>query len=176
MRKDDVKEMFTYACFFATLRLAMGIENTIAKKDINRIAYPAIQFICCLLHFIVYFLGRRFIDKFVAMIVAVYVATHFLVLARVEVMVNQGEDIEEIGKWLRGTITVNTGVTFLLLAPSIDYILFGYAPCVILTTVTCVFRLSLDKKAMITVVVWVFAGIVFWYIFQKRELKRFYEQ
>ena len=95
-RKDDVKEMFTYACFFVTLRLAMGIYNTIASKDIDRIAYPAIQFICCLLHFIVYLLGRRFKDKFVAMIVAVYVATHLLVLARVEVMLNQGEDIDEI--------------------------------------------------------------------------------
>ena len=67
-------------------------------------------------------------------------------------------------------------MAFLLLAPSIDYILFCYAPCVILTTVFCVFRLSLDKKAMITAVAWVFAGIVFFYIFQKRELKRFYEQ
>ena len=39
-------------------------------------------------HVAVYFLGRRFKDKFVPMIVSLYIAQQFLVVARVELMAN----------------------------------------------------------------------------------------
>ena len=40
-RKDDVKEMYTYACFFMIFRLVIGSYNTIVSKDIDRFALLA---------------------------------------------------------------------------------------------------------------------------------------
>ena len=91
-------------------------------------------------------------------------------------MTDQGEDTVEVTKWLNNTISAIVAITFLLLAPSIDYILFCYAPCALLTTVFIVFRYSLSKKQIVSSSSVVIGAIVFWYIFQKRELKRFYEQ
>ena len=168
--------MYTYACFFVTLRLAIGIYNAIVSRDIKQTSYPAIQFMGCLLHYAVYFLGRRFKDKFVPMIVIVYVTMYFLAVARMEVMANQGKDDDEMSLWIRGTVSVITAVTCLLLTPSVNYILFCYAPCALMTTVICIFRYSLERKQIIGIAAWVFASLILWYILQKRELKRFYEQ
>ena len=67
-------------------------------------------------------------------------------------------------------------VAILLLAPSIDYVLFCYLPCSVTTLIICVFRYSLDRKLLLNTPLYLLAMVVFWYILQMRELKRFFEQ
>ena len=67
-------------------------------------------------------------------------------------------------------------VAVLLLTPSIDYILFYYAPCYMITLGICVFRFDLERRVLLNMFGWLIGMVIFWLILQKRELKRFYEQ
>ena len=87
-RKDDVKEMFLYACFFVSLRMALGLYITVAKHDIHQFLNFALWVVWSLLHVAAYLLGRRFKDKYVLMIVSLYASSHLIILVRMEVMAN----------------------------------------------------------------------------------------
>ena len=85
-RKDDVKEMFLYACFFVSLRMALVVYNTVTRYDIHQFVNFALWTVWSLLHVAAYLLGRRFKDKYVLMIVSLYASSHLIVLVRMEIM------------------------------------------------------------------------------------------
>ena len=67
-------------------------------------------------------------------------------------------------------------VAIILLSPSIDYILFCFGPCYMITLGICVFHFDLEKSFLFNMFGWLIGITIFWLVLQKRELKRFYEQ
>ena len=85
-RKEDVKDMFTYACFFVALRLVLGVYTTIVRNDFIAFVNLTMWSVWAFLHAVAYFLGRRCKDKFVLMIILLYASAHLLIVLRVELM------------------------------------------------------------------------------------------
>ena len=85
-RKEDVKDMFSYACFFVALRLAMGVYTTIVRYNLLALVKLTMWSVWALLHVAAYFLGRRFKEKFVLMIVCLYTSTNLFIVFRAEFM------------------------------------------------------------------------------------------
>ena len=88
--------MYTYVLVFATLRLILEMYNTVVREDVFSLAYLIIWVLWTLLHYAVYFLGRRFKDKFVLMLVLLYIAAHLITMYRVDLMADEGKKPDEI--------------------------------------------------------------------------------
>ena len=67
-------------------------------------------------------------------------------------------------------------VSILLLSPSINYVLFCFAPCYMITLGICVFHFDQEKSFLLNMFGWLIGLTIFWLVLQKRELKRFYEK
>ena len=65
---------------------------------------------------------------------------------------------------------------FLLLAPSIEYVAFCYLPLFLSTVIYSVLKHSLNLKIIIQACEFSLVLAAFWFILQKRELKKFFEQ
>ena len=168
--------MYPIGCFVATLKLLFGIYNAYIREDIDSVAYLVLWSIWAIAIYAAYFLGQRFKDKTMLMIVSLYVSAHILFIVRVEEMKDKGTDEVEIIAWLRAILNLVSSVSMLLLSPSIDYILFCFAPCHVITLVICVFHFDLERSFFFNMFGWFIGITIFWLVLQKRELKRFYEQ
>ena len=156
--------MYNYALFFATLRLIIGMYNTVVREDVFSLVYLIMWILWTLVLYAVYFLGRRFKDKFVPMIVSLYFLAHLIIMYRVDLMEDEGKKSVEIMAWLRPIINGLAVIALLLLSPSIDYVLFCYSPCSLITLAICVFRYDLEGRVLINMVGWFIGMTIFWYI------------
>ena len=168
--------MYTYACFFATLRLIVGSYNAYFRKDVNSVVYLALWSIWALALYAAFCLRFRFKDKTMFMIVSLYIAAQLIMIFRIEELAGQGKNSEEIMVWLRPKLNLFSSITILLLTPSIEYLLFCYGLCYIITISFCVLRFKLEGRLILNMFGWLIGILIFWFILQKRELKRFYEQ
>ena len=174
-RATDVIEMFDYAFIFNSIRFALVIIIVLIVQKPKAIIRLVQWSVFSLLYLMVYFLGKRFRHKFLMLIVALEVVKHLLIVLSLEILVKYDQDESSIVKWLHNNVNMQIVVNGLLLTPSIEYILFCYAPLCLATTVYCTIRHSLSfwsiqGPALCSIIVF-----VLWYIFQRRELRRFYE-
>ena len=66
--------------------MIVGAYNAYIRKDINSVAYLVFWSLWALALYAAFFLGRRFKDKSMLMIVSLYVAAHIIIMVRVEEM------------------------------------------------------------------------------------------
>ena len=132
--------------------------------------------IVTLAHFAVFFLGRRFKDKFIPMMVGLFIVAMIFVMLSLEITVSYYEMEVPIAVQIRDNLLIFTVIYCLLLTPSIKYIFFVYVPFYLSLTVFCIKRHDAATQHISVAVYAQSLMVTFWYILQKRELKRFYEQ
>ena len=129
-----------------------------------------------ILNLAVYIIGIRFKSKFQKLMLLDAIMTYFMLNLALELASKYGLEEDQIIYWMRTNMGLFLHVNFLLLAPSIEYICYVYAPLHSTSVIFCVVRHSLEKKVIMGALFTQFALLSFWYILQKRELKRFFEQ
>ena len=133
-----------------------------------------------LMYWIVWALGKRFKDKMVYLVAITYLVLHVVILGTTsEVMKVHLDDTDEevpvIG--MLSKICSSFGIYVLLLAPSIWHVVLVYVPGFIIMIIHFIHRHSEFEDLFIIVAFYMIIVLVtFWYIFQRRELKRFYQQ
>ena len=168
--------MFSTACVFAAVRLVFSV--TLALKLRTTVSYLEIPtwFLITLMHLVVHTLGKRFRQRFMPMVAILFVLTNLLSIITLEIALSFDQDKAASFNEFRRDVVIYSSISLLLLAPSIKYVLFCYVPVTLITSSIAVIRHEMD---MTIIPYFVLSQILlpsFWYIFQKRELKRFFEQ
>ena len=129
-----------------------------------------------ILNLAVYIIGSRFKAKFQKLMLFDAITTYFMINLALELASKYSLQEDQILYWMKTNMGLFLHVNFLLLAPSIEYISYVYAPLHTTSVIFCVIRHSLEKKIIIGALFTQVALLFFWYILQRRELKRFFEQ
>ena len=128
-----------------------------------------------LAHFAVHFLGKRFKDKFIPMMVGLYIFAIIIVMVSIETTGGYYGREVPIAVQQRVNLFIFAIIYSLLLTPSIKYICFVYLPVYMILAVFYIKRHE-TKTQYLAAAYSQGLVVTFWYILQKRELKRFYEQ
>ena len=167
--------MYIYACFFMILRFVLSFATMIGQNETASWLVRLTWLLVTLAHFAVYFLGRRFKDKFIPMMVGLCVVAQISIVISLEATVNYNEVEVPIGIQLRDNLFIFPSIYCLLLTPSIKYICFCYAPIYNSVIIFSTLRHEIAPQHIVAAIFSQSLLVTFWYILQKRELKRFYE-
>ena len=110
------------------------------------------------------------------MVVSLFVLTNLLSMITLEIAFSFDQDKVASYTEFRRDVLIYSSISLLLLAPSIKYVLFCYVPVTQITSSIVVIRHDMDMTIIPGFLLSQILLVSFWYIFQKRELKRFFEQ
>ena len=176
-RNDDVHQMFIYPCVIGSLGVVLGLIALFFLKSKAEFIQQSMQFFHAILYWIIWALGKRFKDKMVYFIPIQYLIIQLTIMATSEAIRIPFGDKEVPVTGMLSKICNGFAVYTLLLAPTIWHVLLIYTPCFILSIIFFINRHSEFEELFIGVAFYmILVLITFWYIFQKRELKRFYQQ
>ena len=117
-----------------------------------------------LAHLAVYFLGKRFKDKFIPMMVVLFIIAIIFVMVSLETTVSYYEVDVPIAVQLRDNLLIFTGIYSLLLTPSIKYICFLYVPFYLTLTVFGMKKHEAETQHILVAVYSQSLLVTFWYI------------
>ena len=177
-RNEDVQQMFIYPCF---MRLSMVIVFSISILfDLSRVTFTFLimQIFLSSLNWTIWALGKRFKDKMVYMILAGYLLTQLTIVFTTETIHrSEGEKALHVEQTPM-RLFIGFAIHTLLLAPSIWSLALVYVPTYLLTFLY--FRIQLSENSH-EKFVWnasflaIPPLVTFWFVFQRRELKRFFQ-
>ena len=121
-----------------TLRFVLSLITTINRNDTVAWLVRLTWLLVTLAHFIVYCLGRRFKDKFIPMMIGLYVVAQVSVMFSLLTTVSHYKDDVPIEVQLRDNLLIFTVIYCLLLTPSIKYIFFCYVPLYMSMIIWCI--------------------------------------
>ena len=172
-RTEDVRDQFIFGCLFQTVTLAWRLTIVINERNTSSVVLLAIQFIVTTLYWSLYLFQNRLKGHFMTGLIVLMVLYHLMILVAGE-FISQSDDERFIFGKVMLLITVATNI--MILTPTISHACFLYLPLYLLTTLFNQFRHSDNKYKIIQAVYASICCLVFWFIYQKRELKRFYEK
>ena len=167
--------MYIYACFFMTLRFIVSFVTTLNQHDDVAWIVRLTWLLVSLAHFAVHFLGKRFKDKFIPMMVGLFIFAMIFVMVSLETTVSYYEVDVPIAVQLRDNLLIFPLIYSILLTPSIKYICFVYEPFYLTLAIFCIKGHEAANQHIMVALYSQSLIVTFWYILQKRELKRFYE-
>ena len=176
-RNEDVFSMFSFVCILASCEVVFQSVTVLytlyTRVDVS---FNLIKLVCQLVitgsSLLVWLLGKRFKDQYDLMIAAVVGTNQFAFALSIELLSAYKEpgmvdSVKLVGYLLFGV---------LLLAPSFHFVLF-YIGTFSITFSFVVMRYTKEKQELFGFgLLMIMAFVTFWYLFHKRELKRFYQQ
>ena len=164
-RKEDVQEMFFFACVFAAVRLAFSV--TVAMHMKTRVSYLVVVTwsLINLMHWAIYVIGKRFSKSFMYMAVVLFVVINLLSVLALDIALRFDQDKTDSFTEFRRDVVIYSCTSLLLLSPSIEYVIFCYVPVTLITSSYCVIRHNMDKTTIPYFVLTQIFLPSFWYIF-----------
>ena len=172
-RIEDVRDQFIYACLFQTVTLAWRVIQIINGLTDNFVLLLAFQIIVAALYWTLYIFRNRVKENFMAVLMIYTVLYYVMLLTATEL--NSESKIETF-QWGRVFMLVTVATNIMLLTPTISHGFLLYLPLHVLTILFMYIRQSVKKAELTQAAYACTCLVVFWYIYQKRELKRFYEK
>ena len=176
-RNEDVFSMFSFVCILASCEVVFQTVTVLYTLfTMIDVKYNLIKLVCQLIitgsSLLVWLLGNRFKEQYDLMIAAVLGTNQFAFAMSIELLSAYKEpgmvdSVKLVGYLLFGV---------LLLAPSFHFVLY-YVGIFSISFSFVVLRHTAEKQELFGFgLLMIMAFVTFWYLFHKRELKRFYQQ
>ena len=180
-------EMYDFKCVYNFILLLVFLLSLLDNEKNEDMKYRIGRRVVNLLfYFVVWLIGRRFKRSFAYWIPVVLIFTRFMGMMAAEAASKSTDDNEEKLKILGDEISsavFDMAVFFIVLTPSLSFIVFFYFPAFSGFLIYCLFFYGVDgDETLLTdsfvvrlIAIFVFSSIAA-YLLQKRELKRFLQQ
>ena len=172
-RREDVMYMFIYICIFTAVATVAFFLAWVSGPTTPKFIIFFAQFILTCMHGLTWKLGHTYRNWYVFMIAALYVFAHILMTVTIELVIETYKT-EFVGWQSRiGGIFIYC----LIIAPNLKYVAI-YAIVFYVNILFCILRYVESDAQSAFAVMWFLLAVIiftFWFIFQKRELKRFFQ-
>ena len=177
-RNEDVHQMFIYQCVLSLFGFIISLIAFLVSPSRVTFTTLLMQTLINSLNWSFLALGKRLKDKMVYLIMAEYLLTHLIIVVTTEMIhISNGEEASH-KEQTPARVFVSFAIHCLLLAPSFWSLALVYMPYYILTILFFRIRCADDSHEAFVWNAQLFTIpvlVTFWYVYQRRELKRFFQ-